>query len=149
MATVDKSSLLAKQEAARQKIERARRNAESNKKLQANPPPRMVNMPAGTGDPEVDSIADLNEIEAGFRNRAKQESNRFDLVIDTEYWYCTCFQSRKQKEQFLAALKILEFGDKFLDGLLVAERLGIKLDPVEIPFNPTPRIDPKLASFVK
>ena len=138
-----------RREVAKKKVAAAKREAENRKKLKKNPPPVMVEMPEQTGDSEADSSADLDAVQAGFRNRAKQESKRFELATDTEYWACLCFQSREQKDRFLAALDILEFGDKYLDGRLVAERLGVKLPGADVPYKPEPRLDKDWLSFVK
>jgi hypothetical protein len=147
--TQAKADALAKQDIAREKIAAAKREAEARKALKKNPPPVMVEMPEPTGDSEADSAADLDEVQRGFRNRAKAESERFALATDSEYWACLCFQSREQKEMFLSALKILEFGDKYLDGQLVAERLGIKLPAANVPYKPEPKLDRDWLSFVK
>ena len=144
-----KADALAKKEAAKQKIEAAKREADARKALKKNPPPVMVEMPDPSGNPEDDSAADLDAVQQGFRNRAKAESDRFALATDSEYWACICFQSRDQKEAFLAALKILEFGDKYLDGQLVAERLGVKLPAANVPYKPDPKLDRDWLSFVK
>lgn len=138
-----------KKEAAKQKIEAVKRDAEARKRLKKTPPPAMVKMPEPSGDPEMDSAADLDAVQQGFRNRAKAESDRFALATDSEYWACLCFQSRDQKDVFLAALKILEFGDKYLDGQLVADRLGVKLPVANVPYKPEPKLDRDWLSFVK
>ena len=134
---------------AREKAAAAKREAEARKLLKKNPPPVMVDLPEQTGNPELDSSADLDAVQQGFRNRAKQESDRFALATDSEYWAAICFQTREQKEAFLSALKLLEFGDKYLDGRLVAERLGIKLPESQVPYKPEPKLDRDWLSFVK
>lgn len=136
-----------KKEAARQKVEMARREAADRKKLKASPPPVLVRMPEPTGDAEADSAAELDAVQAGFRARAKAKADRFALATDSEYWACVCFQTRAQKEAFLAALKLLDLGDKYLDGQLVAERLGVALPAADVPYKPEPRIDPDWLSF--
>lgn len=134
---------------AREKAAAAKREAEARKLLKKNPPPVMVDLPEQTGNPELDSSADLDAVQQGFRNRAKQESDRFALATDSEYWAAICFQTREQKEAFLSALKLLEFGDKYLDGRLVAERLGVKLPESQVPYKPEPKLDRDWLSFVK
>lgn len=134
---------------AREKAAAAKREAEARKLLKKNPPPLMVEMPEPVGNPEADSSADLDAVQAGFRNRAKQEADRFALATDSEYWAAICFQTREQKETFLSALKLLEFGDKYLDGRLVAERLGVKLPESQVPYKPEPKLDKDWLSFVK
>lgn len=139
----------AKKNAARQRIESAKREAENRKKVNKNPPPVMVEMPDATGNLEEDSAADLTALQQGFRNRAMQEGARFELAVDTEYWACLCFQTREQKEAFLAALNILEFGNKYIDGQLVADRLGVSLPSANVPYNTSVKVDKKLAELVK
>lgn len=134
---------------AREKAAAAKREAEARKLLKKNPPPVLVEHPEQTGNPELDSSADLDAVQQGFRNRAKQESDRFVLATDSEYWAAICFQTREQKEAFLSALKLLEFGDKYLDGRLVAERLGVKLPESQVPYKPEPKLDKDWLSFVK
>lgn len=134
---------------AREKAAAAKREAEARKLLKKNPPPVLVEPPEQTGNPELDSAADLDAVQQGFRNRAKQESDRFALATDSEYWAAICFQTREQKEAFLSALKLLEFGDKYLDGRLVAERLGVKLPESQVPYKPEPKLDKDWLSFVK
>lgn len=143
-----RADAIGKKEIAREKIQAAKVEAENRKRLKNNPPPKMVELPEITGDTEADSLADLNAVQAGFRERYKQESKRFELATDSEYWACICFQTREQKERFLSALKIIEFGDKFLDGQLVAQRLGVDLPSAEVTYNPEPRIDKEWLSFV-
>ena len=144
-----KANAEGKKDAAKQKIEAAKREAQARKVLKQNPPPVLVEMPDQTGDSEKDSAADLTAVQQGFRNRAKQESDRFALATDSEYWAAICFQTREQKEAFLSALKILEFGDKYLDGQLVADRLGVKLPGSQVPYKPEPKLDRDWLSFTK
>ena len=92
---------------------------------------------------------ELDALQQGFRSRSKAENDRFALATDSEYWACLCFQTREQKDRFLSALKILEFGDKYLDGRLVAERIGIELPEASVPYKPEPRLDRDWLSFVK
>jgi hypothetical protein len=135
-------------EIAKSKVAAARRELEQQKALRKNPPKQYIQMPEPTGDAEADSLADLNELQRGFRERAKNEEKRFALVTDSEYWACLCFQTRAQKDAFLQALGILDIGDKYIDGKEVAKRLGIALPEEEPPYNPNPRIDPTWAGFV-
>ena len=100
-----------------------------------------VDLPDPTGDAEVDSLADLDAVQEGFRKRASNEAKRFELSTDSEYWACLCFQSREQCNAFLKALDLLHIGDKYLDGVKVAEKLGVVLPPADVPYNTSERID--------
>jgi len=138
-----------KLEVARQKIESAKRKVEARKLLDKITSPQMVELAEQAGNPEIDSASDLDSLHQGFRNRAKTENARFALTTDSEYWACICFQTREQKEHFLAALKILEFGDKYLDGLLVAKRLGVILPESQVAYRTDPKLNKDWLSFVK
>lgn len=110
--------------------------------------PRYYKMPEQTGNAEVDSKADLDELQAGFRKRAKDEGKRFEQATDTEYWCAIAFQTREQKEAFLKALNLMEVGDKYLDGQQVAQVLGIELPDSDVPYNTSSKIDPAWAGLV-
>ncbi len=79
----------------------------------------------------------------------QDESNRFALATDTEYWACLCFQTREQKEYFLNALNILQFGERYLDGQEVAKQLGITLPDAEVPYKANVKPDPVWVEFTQ
>lgn len=137
-----------RKEVAHQKIQMARHQAQASKALKKNPPPQYFQEPAVTGNAETDSEAELDAVQAGFRQRARDEGKRFELATDSEYWACICFQTREQKEAFLSALKLLPFGDKYLDGQLVADQLGVKLPPADVPYNTSIKHDRTFEEFV-
>ena len=150
MADLEKSraEAQAKKDAARQKLESAKVAAKNAVNVRKNPVPRYVDIPEQTGDAEADSAADLDAVQAGFRKRAKDEGKRFALATDTEYWSCICFQTREQKEAFLAAIGVLQYGDKYLDGALVAKALGIDLPSADVPYNTSAKRDKSWEKFV-
>lgn len=134
-------------QAAKAKAKRARESAELTRMTRKAP--ALVQMPDPSGDIEVDSLADLDAVQRGFRERAKNEDKRFELVVDSEYWFAVCFQSRAQKERFLMAMKWIELGDKYLDGQEVARLMGVDLPAEQVPFQSTGKIDKDWLSFVK
>lgn len=67
----------------------------------------------------ADSAAELTALEQGYRDRAKQEGNRFRNATDSEYWFAVCFKTRAEKEAFLTEYGLLPHGDKYLDGAVV------------------------------
>lgn len=131
--TEARKAALEKKEEAKQKIALAKKEAIKAKAQKKSPV--FYEMPEPTGDPEIDSAADLSALEEGFRAKIKNESKRFELATDTEYWACLCFQTREQKEHFLAALNILQCGDKYLDGQEVADILKIKIPAADLKYN--------------
>lgn len=83
-----------------------------------------------------------------FKARAKKEQERFALATDTEYWVGLCFQTREQKEVFLRAVGLLQAGDKYIDGRLLAKRMGVELPDANVPYNVSARPDAKFAAMV-
>lgn len=84
-----------------------------------------------------------------FIARSKAEQARFLLATDSEYWVGLCFQTREQKEHFLREAKLLQAGDKYIDGALLAKRMGITLPPAQVPYNISAKVDAKYAALVK
>lgn len=117
--------------------------------LRQNPVPQLVDMPEPEGNAELDSFADLDAVQAGFRKRAKMEASRFKKATDSEYWFAVCFQTREQKEAFLRAMKLIELGDKYLSGELVAKQLGVDLPSADVPYRPDPKIDAAYAALTE
>jgi hypothetical protein len=99
-----------------------------------------------TGSAEVDSAAECSAVLTGFKARAKAESARRQKATDSEYWFCMCFQSRAQVEEFLRKTKWAPEASKYVDGLTVAKKLGVEITP-ETPVSGRVSIDAKLANL--
>ncbi|HET9819637.1 MAG TPA: hypothetical protein VFP92_10790 [Rhodanobacteraceae bacterium] len=145
---LDRAAIEAKREIARQKADAAKRAAMSAREALKNPPPKFITPINETGDIEKDYAAEGKAIATGFLKRAKDEGARFRAATDSEYWAAICFQTREQKEAFLAALGILAHGDKYLDGRAVAEALGIVLPVADVPYNASAKRDTSWDEFV-
>ena len=94
-------------------------------------------------------VEETSQLLAAFKKRAQDEKKRFDLATDSEYWVGVCFQTREQKEAWLEAVKLLQHGDKYIDGQLLARRMGVTLPAAEVPYNVSAKVDPKFAALVK
>ncbi len=99
--------------------------------------------PDESRDEAIDRIeesvnGEVNEILSAFKQRAEREDDRFTDATDSEYWVSIVFQNRAQKEEFLRKIGIdlVHDGDKYLNGMKVAEVLGVQL---ETPVPPLPR----------
>lgn len=103
-----------------------------------------------TGNLEADSAAELGAIEQGFRARMANEQDRVNNELDTERWFCVVFETRDQRDDFLAKAKLAPPGDnKYLDYRDVAAALGIDVIDSGRKYRPEPRIDAKLAALAK
>lgn len=72
--------------------------------------------------------SDLTDLQRGFKERAAREEQRFRDATDSEYWFCVVFASRDHKERFLRQTGLWEHGDKYLDGDVFADALGVDYD---------------------
>ena len=77
---------------------------------------------------EADAEGEMSELLTGFKGRADREDQRMTDIMDSEYWTAFCFQTREQKEEFLRKLDLIDLGDKYLDGMEVAKKLGVTLE---------------------
>lgn len=81
-----------------------------------------------TGDLAKDAGEELTALEQGYRDRAKNEADRFKRATDSEYWFAVCFTSRAEKEAFLLASGLDRLGDKYIDGNQAAAILNVSPD---------------------
>ncbi len=82
-----------------------------------------------TGNDEADSKAELNAFQKLAKEALAKETKSMVDMFDTEHFVCLSFQSRDQKDEFLAKSGLISAGDKYLDGHKVAEIMGIEIAP--------------------
>jgi hypothetical protein len=83
-----------------------------------------------------------NEVSAALqaiRDEKAQRRDAYRTIVDTEYWFCVCFQNRAQKDEFLRLAGWIDHGDKYLDGLEIARRMGIKIEPIKLTIKEPPK----------
>lgn len=79
---------------------------------------------------EADSQQEMSAALQHVIAHKKAMREQWRVTVDTEFWFAVCFQSREQKEEFLQKAGLLDLGDKYLDGLRLAEKLGINIEPI-------------------
>jgi hypothetical protein len=104
-----------------------------------DPKPKRDQVSAG-----IDAIA---AYKTAFEARATNELDRVVLSTDSGYWVAMCFESRTQKEAFLQRLNLSDMGDKHIDGIEVARRLGVPFSKEERVVWPKRRGFNKLAKL--
>lgn len=104
-----------------------------------------------TDDPEIDSNRQAELTLEALNNKARKKAlqEKLRLTTDSEYWCAFCFETREQKDAFLKALDVFDDGDKYIDGVSVAKRMGIALPGANMDYRPTARPNKKLESMVK
>ena len=104
-----------------------------------------------TGDPEADSKQELALTLEALENKERQKAlrDKIRLTTDSEYWCCFAFETRAQKEALLAALGLLDIGDKYIDGTELAQRLGIALPVSNIDYRATSKSNKRINDFIR
>lgn len=93
-----------------------------------------------SGDPESVAAQEVSDMMQMIREQRKNNAERFRDVESGEFWFCVCFQSRSQKEEFLQKLlekfspgdDVRHFGDKYVSGLALAVMLGIPVNKIDL-----------------
>lgn len=102
------------------------------------------------GNAEGDAAEELDQVAAGFRERAANEAARRQAATDGGRYFVMCFASSDQVDAFLRAVKVdKRDGDLFVDGRKVADRLGIEMPPDPPRSFKLGRLDPKLSAMVR
>lgn len=96
------------------------------------------------GDLQEDMDAGMSEALRQIIERKKATQERFRVATDPEFFFCVCFQSRDQKDEFLRLIKWDDLGDKYINGLEIARRMEIPI--TIIPIEPL-RIRGKINKF--
>lgn len=114
-------------------------------------PPTLQEMVEYTGDPEKDSVAECELTLEALQNKERKKALRekLRLTTDSEFWAALCFETRGQKDAFLQAVGVYDDGDKYIDGVAFARRLGIDLPKANIDYRPTARPNKRLSSLTK
>ena len=101
---------------------------------------------------EADSLAEMKALKSAFgsdgrsfKDIAREKRQR----EDSEYWFCVVFQSREQKEEFLRNSGLIADGDKYINGVAAAEKLGVPLTPAAMKLAGLCKIDRKLAAIAR
>jgi hypothetical protein len=95
-------------------------------------PPNPLDSLKPTGSLEGDAKQEVGAILAAIHADRRQMEKTMQDRTDSEFWCQVIFQTRAQKEAFLTACQMIEHGDKYVDGLLLAEKLGVALPPEHI-----------------
>lgn len=85
-----------------------------------------------TDDMEQDAKVEISEALKAIKEEKKRRREAFRIIVDPEFWFAVCFQSREQKEEFLKLVDWYRLGDKYLDGLELAELLDVDIEPIPL-----------------
>jgi hypothetical protein len=87
---------------------------------------------AFVGELQADANSEVSDILKAIIERRKAQNERFRITSDPEYFFCVCFQSRDQKDEFLKATHWDDLGNKFINGLEVARRMNVPVTVIEL-----------------
>lgn len=103
-----------------------------------------------TDDPEKDSETELALTLEALQNKERKKAlrHKLRLTTDSEYWCALCFETREQADAFAVATGG-QAGDKYVDGVAMARRLGIGLPVSDMTYRAAARPNNRLLSFVR
>lgn len=82
------------------------------------------------GKKPVERLTEEQErLQSGFIARAKAERFRFEETTKSDYYFCVVFPHGSQAMEFLRAAGYRETDPQFVDGLILAQALGIEMPP--------------------
>lgn len=112
------------------------------------PAPDPINQKGYPGDPEGDCAHEIGELEKGFRERMRQEQDRFSNATGGGYYFVAVFETEEQCSAFLKGVGLDKGGDLFVDGRALADRVSVDIPAGAASFNTSAKIDPKLSRLV-
>jgi hypothetical protein len=96
---------------------------------------------------EEEGAEEMTEALREFKAASKRENDRFAQATSPEYWFGVYFETKEQRDEFLAFLKALSLlEDQWINGRKLAEKLGCILKSPRLPRR-SYKIDPKLAEL--
>lgn len=98
-------------------------------------------------DQETPVVEQSEKLKAFIDAREKAREEGKDLV-DTDFWLCLVFDSKQQKQAFLAASGAETLYEMYASGVQIAERFGVQV-PASRTKVRTVRIDKALADLVR
>jgi hypothetical protein len=103
-----------------------------------------------TDNPERDSEIEITLTLEALQNKERKRAlrHKLRLTTDSEYWCALCFETREQADAFAAAVGG-KAGDKYVDGVALARRLGVDLPVSDMTYRPTARPNNRLLSLVR
>lgn len=120
--------------------------------LMGDHPAEVADNPLDTldypGDLEDDAKAEVGAMLAHILAEKKARRDAYRVMVDHEYWVCVCFQSRDQKEEFLDKAKWRDLGEKYIDGLALAKRLKVDVQPIPLNAKAPPKTPKSLREEV-
>lgn len=109
----------------------------------AEPTPNPLDAIEIEGTPEERADAEVEAARQHFFDEKHKRRDQYRTQLDHEFWVAICFQNRAQKEKFLSLLGLTDLGDKYIDGLKVAERLNVPIEPENLQIKdlrPAPKL---------
>ncbi|PIT54537.1 hypothetical protein BHC44_02655 [Snodgrassella alvi] len=97
---------------------------------------------------DTEALMQLGELKDGFERVKQMPRQLRQRVMDSEYWCTVCFQTHEQLMAFFNALAIVPCENKYIDGQLLAQKLGIELPPAEVRFRLSNYVDKDFQKLV-
>ena len=88
-------------------------------------------------DLETSAEREMSEVVKQIKADKQARYERFRIARDPHYYVVLCFQSHEQRDEFVEKTGWATVGERFVNGLDVARKLGVDVKP--IPLEPLPQ----------
>ena len=80
-----------------------------------------------TGDAKISAAL------AAIKAEKKERRDAYRVLTNPNYYTVVVFQSTDQRDEFLDKAGWRPFGEKYIDGLALAQHLGVDVQPINLP----------------
>ncbi len=115
----------------------------------AEPTPNPLDTLVDEGDLESIATAEVSTMLAAIKAERKEKRDQYRTVADPFFYKVLVFQNHEQANQFITTKGWGEAGDLYLDGLAIAEKEGVPIEPIDLPMREHKARLPKLLRKVE
>jgi hypothetical protein len=102
-----------------------------------------------TGGLEESTQQELGAVGQAIAEAKRAQYDYFRASTSPDFYVLLCFQTPDQRDEFVTQAGWGEAGDRFLDGLEIAARLGVSIQPIPIEPRRLPKVPRLLREEVK
>lgn len=86
-------------------------------------------------DDGLTAVADgeISDVLKAIKAEKKQRRDDYRVITNPNYYTVVVFQSTDQRDEFLEKAGWLPYGEKYIDGLALAQHLGVDVQPINLP----------------
>lgn len=93
-----------------------------------------------TGDLETVAARELGAVGQAIAEAKRAQYDYYRASTSPDFYVLLCFQTPDQRDEFVTKIGWGVKGDRFLDGLEIAARLGVEIQPIALEPKKLPKV---------